>query len=458
MGQEGVTRRVVLGAGLAIAAPASVARAAASDFPSRPVVIMAPANPGGGWDQLARLMQLVIQQEKLSPVPVEVLNRGGAGGAIGLADLVSRRHGDPHMIMAAGSVMIGSTISQNSPFRVTDTQPLARLLIEHLIVAVPANSAYRTMESLVAAYRADPTAINWCGGSAGGVDHILVGLIAEAAGVPADKVSYVAYSGGGEASAAIMGGQVAAAVAGYGEWRALADAGHIRILATGAAERFGDRAIPTLKETGLNVVTDNWRGVFAPPGLTAQELAWWMALLEKMRSSATWREFLKRRDWEDGWLAGDAFGAFIRSEQDVNARTLKRLGIGGGNAGAAPIGPWTVPAIIGGVGAAAIAAVAVQKIRTPKASAAGVVAAGLDDDDAPGAVPEWPRFISGVAIVAAYIAALALVGFAIATPVFVLALCALMRSRHLIVDAIAGVCITGAVWLLFSGLLHVTLP
>jgi putative tricarboxylic transport membrane protein len=418
---------------------------------------MAPANPGGGWDQLARLMQLVIRQEALSPVPVEVLNRGGAGGAIGLADLVSRRHGDPYTIMAAGLVMIGSTIAQDSPFRVTNAEPLARLLIEHMIVAVPAASPLRTIGDLVAAFRADPAAISWCGGSAGGVDHVLVGLIAEAAGVPAERIRYVAYAGGGEASAAIMGGQVTAGVAGYGEWRGLADDGRLRILATSSAGRFGDETVPTLKEAGLEVTVENWRGVFAPPGLEPEQIAWWMAVLERMRASAVWREYLRRNGWEDGWLPRDQFRAFIETEQATNARTLARLGIGGSRGGAASMGPWAIPAMIGVAGAAAVTAVCVQQVRAgPRAA---VAPAGLEDDDEDGGpAPMWGRFLAGVALVVAYIAALALAGFLVGTPVFVVGLCALMRSRRLLWDAVAGVGLTAAVWLLFDRVLHVTLP
>ncbi|MDX9999224.1 MAG: tripartite tricarboxylate transporter substrate-binding protein [Phenylobacterium sp.] len=452
---QAVTRRAALAGGLALAA-APMAAGAASDFPSRPLVILAPANPGGGWDQLARLMQRVIAEEGLSPKPIEVINRGGAGGAIGLAELVSRRHGDPYTIMAAGSVMVGSTIAQNSPFRVTDTDPLARLIIEHLIVAVPATSPYQTIDEFLAAFRENPGEVTWCGGSAGGVDHILVGLIGEAAGVPADAVRYVAYSGGGEASAAIMGGQVTAGVAGYSEWRGLAEAGRIRILASAAAERFGDRALPTLREAGLNVVLENWRGVFAPPGLKEHEIAWWMSVLERMRASDLWRQYLARNGWEDGFLARGAFRDFIVAEEALNTRTLARLGIVGSSGGYSPVGPWAFPTAIGVAAAAAGAALVVERVRRPEAVVAP--AASEEDDGPQGPPPTWGRFLAGAALALAYIAALGLVGFVVATPVFVVALCLLMRSRTLVWDAAVAVALTGAVWLLFTKLLSVHLP
>jgi putative tricarboxylic transport membrane protein len=415
-----------------------------------------PANPGGGWDQLARLMQLVIGEADLSPRPMEVLNRGGAGGAIGLAELVSRHHGDPYMIMAAGSVMIGSTISQNSPFRMTDTEPLARLVMEHLIVAVPMASPFQTMEDFIAAFRADPAAVSWCGGSAGGVDHILVGLIAEAAGVPAEAVRYVAYSGGGAASAAIMGGQVTAGVAGYSEWKGLAEAGRIRILASGTAEPIAGVAFPNLRNAGLDVVLENWRGVFAAPGIEPEHRAWWMSLVERMRATPMWQGFLKSNGWEDGFLPGEAFRKFIVAEEALNTQTLTRLGMVGGSGGHAPVGPWAFPAVIGLAGAAAVTAVTVETLKAP---AGAIVPAGSDDDDEGGGpLPIWKRFLAGVCLILAYIVALGLIGFLIATPLFIMALCLLMKSRTLIWDAVAAVLMTGAVWLLFSRVLSVQLP
>jgi putative tricarboxylic transport membrane protein len=453
----GPHRRTVL-AGTLAAGLSGAGASSAQTFPARPLIIMAPANPGGGWDQLARLMQLTITESNLSPRPVEVLNRGGAGGAIGLAELVSRHHGDPYMVMAAGSVMIGSTISQNSPFRVTDTDPLARLVTEHLIVAVPVASPYQTMDDFLAAFRADPAAVSWCGGSAGGVDHILVGLIAEAAGVAADAVRYVAYSGGGAASAAIMGGQVTAGVAGYSEWKGLAEAGRIRILASATAEPMAGAGFPNLRQSGLEVVLENWRAVFAPPGMAPEHRAWWMSVIERMRASDMWQGFLRTNGWDDGYLTGEDLRQFIVAEEALNTQILTRLGMAGGNGGGnAPVGPWAFPTVIGIAGSAAIAAVVIERLKAP-AGAEIAPAGGDDDDERGGPLPIWKRFAAGAGLILAYIVALSLIGFLIATPLFILALCMLMRSRHLVRDGLVALLVTGGVWLLFSRVLSVQLP
>lgn len=430
---------------------------AAETFPQRPLSLLVPANPGGGWDQLARLIQHVIVADHLSPKPIDVFNKGGAGGAIGLAELMTRRHDDPYTLMVAGSVMIGSTISQGSPFRVSQSKPLARLILEDLVVAVPAASPFRSIKDLIAAYRSHPDQISWSGGSAGGVDHILVGLITEAAGLSPDKVRYVAYSGGGEASAAIMGGQVTAAVSGLGEWRSLAESGHIRLLATASPERVGDRSIPTLRESGLNVVLQNWRGVFAAPGAPEYAVKWWNALLDGLRKQPSWKAFLANKGWEDGFLGNADFASLVQREERQVSQILARLGIGGDSGGNSPVGPWAVPKAIGLLGMAAMAGVAAETVGMKDGDS--VTPAGLEDDDEGGGpLPVWNRFLAGALIIPAFIAALHFVGFAIATPVFIVSICVLMRSTTLKWDAIAAIGLSIAIWLLFTRVLNIALP
>ena len=450
-----VDRRRVIAAGLACLANAGRAWAEVA-FPSRPLTIMAPANPGGGTDQIARLMQSAIALGKLSPRPMDVINRGGAAGAIGLADLVSRHYGDPHIIMASGSSVISSTVTQNTALRLTDAEPLARLIVDHLIVAAPRSSPFADIQALLDAFRKDPGAITWCGGSAGGVDHMLVGLIAEACGIPIDNVRYIAYAGGGAASAALLGGQVTAGVTGYSEWRGLAQEGRLRILAAASPVRFGDRQIPTLRESGLDVLFHQWRGVFAPPGLKAEHLAWWRSLIERMHTSEVWRQYMSRSGWEDGYLARDDFRRLVQADQDRYTQTLARLHIVRAAGGSSPIGPYAVPAAIGVVGIAALSATAVEHLRAPGKP---IAAAASEDDEEGGDPPRiWNRLFLGVALSLMYIASLQVIGFLIATPMFLVALGLLMHSGRPFRDAIAGIGLTVGIWLIFTRLLYVSLP
>ncbi len=190
-----------------------VATAAAQPAYDR-LTIIAPAAPGGGWDQTARAMQHALEADGLVRT-VLVENVPGAAGTIGLAQFVTNRQGDENTLLVTGLVMVGAIVFNDSPASLVRTTPIARLTGEFEVIAVPASSAVTNLHGLVERLRANPGAVSWGGGSAGGTDHILAGLIAEAAGVDARRVNYVAFSGGGEAVAALLGSQVTAGISGY---------------------------------------------------------------------------------------------------------------------------------------------------------------------------------------------------------------------------------------------------
>src|SRR4051794_16368805 len=192
--------------------------------------VMAPAAPGGGWDQTARAIQEALQTEAIS-TNVQVVNVPGAGGTIGLAQFAQQAKGQPNSLIVGGYVMVGAILTNKSPVTLKDVTPIARLTGEYEAVVVPAASEIKTMADLVAALKKDPGSVSWGGGSAGGTDHITVGLIARASGVDPTKINYVAFSGGGEALAAILGGQVTAGVSSYSEFESQVKSGTLRLLA-----------------------------------------------------------------------------------------------------------------------------------------------------------------------------------------------------------------------------------
>ncbi|SDA87755.1 tripartite tricarboxylate transporter substrate binding protein [Sinorhizobium sp. NFACC03] len=295
--------------------------AAAADY-----TIIAPANPGGGWDQTARSLQTVMQQEGISG-NVQVQNVPGAGGTIGLAQFASQQKGNPNALIVGGYVMVGAILTNKSPVTLKDVTPIARLTGEYEAVVVPAASEIKTMGELVEALKKDPGAVSWAGGSAGGTDHIAVGLIAKAAGVDPTKINYIAYSGGGEALAAILGSQVTAGISGYGEFESQVKAGTLRLLAVSSAERIPGVDAPTLKESGVDVVVENWRMVAAAPGLSDEQKAAVSADIEKLAKSAGWQEVLKTKGWQDSYLAGDAFNTQLDKDVAATEGVLKDIGL-----------------------------------------------------------------------------------------------------------------------------------
>ncbi len=224
--------------------------------------IIAPANPGGGWDQTARAMQAALQADGLAS-GVQVENIGGAGGTIGLAQFVSSKGKKGDAVLVGGLVMVGAILTNKSPVTLANVTPLARLTGEYELIVVPTDSPLQSMADLTAKLKADPGSVSWGGGSAGGTDHILAGLIAKAAGVDPTKVNYIAHSGGGEALSAILGGHVTAGISGYEEFAPQIAAGKLRGLAISSDERLPGIDVPTLKEQGIDVSLVNWRGVFA---------------------------------------------------------------------------------------------------------------------------------------------------------------------------------------------------
>ncbi len=288
--------------------------------------IIAPANPGGGWDQTARTLQTVMQSEGISG-NVQVINVPGAGGTIGLAQFASQDKGNANALIVGGYVMVGAILTNKSPVTLKDVTPIARLTGEYEAIVVPASSPFQTFGDLVEALKKDPGAVSWAGGSAGGTDHIAVGLIAKAAGVDPKKINYIAYSGGGEALAAILGAQVSAGISGYGEFESQVKAGTLRLLAVSSADRIEGIDAPTIKESGLDVVVENWRMVAAAPGLSDEQKAAVTADIEKLAKSAAWQEQLKTKGWQDTYLSGAAFNDQLAKDVSATEGILKDIGL-----------------------------------------------------------------------------------------------------------------------------------
>jgi putative tricarboxylic transport membrane protein len=286
--------------------------------------MLIPANPGGGWDQTGRNLAAAMQSASLVQ-SVQFENKGGAAGTIGLAQFVNSAKGDPNAVMIAGMVMVGGIILNKSPVDLSMVTPIARLTSEYEVVVVPAGSPHKTMADLVKAYKANEGAISWGGGSAGGTDHILGGLIARAVGANPSKLNYVAFKGGGEATAAIIGGHVSAGISGLGEFAEHIKGGRMRALAVSSPER--EDGIPTLREQGIDVVLGNWRGIFGAPGISTAQRDALVDLVKKATETAAWKETLSKLGWTPWFLGGDAYKAFIDEDIKRIGAIIESLGL-----------------------------------------------------------------------------------------------------------------------------------
>ena len=311
----------IMGAGLAVAL--SVSGVAAQEFEFN---IIAPAGAGGGWDAAARSVQSTMTEIGQAKT-AQVINVTGAGGTVGLAQFAANAGNDPNQLLVGGITMVGAIISNQAPVDLTAVTPIARLTGDPLVVVVPAASEIQTIDDLLAATKADVGGTIWAGGSAGGADHMLAALLTEAAGEDPSKVNYVAYSGGGEALAAMLGGQVTAGVSGYGEWQSQIEAGELRALAISYPEPIEGIEAQPLKALGVDVELVNWRAVFAGKDISAEDKARLTAAFEAMVASDEWKEILAARGWTDYYLPADEFATFLTGETERVGGILKSLGL-----------------------------------------------------------------------------------------------------------------------------------
>jgi putative tricarboxylic transport membrane protein len=287
--------------------------------------IIAPAKPGGGWDQTARALAEVMAAGGAKGVTVE--NVPGAGGTVGLAQLIDQEKGKPNVLMVNGLVMLGAILTNQSPVNLSMTTPIARLTGEYEVIVVPAASEIKTLADLAARLKSDTGSVAIGGGSAGGTDHILAGLTAKAAGGDVSKLNYVAFSGGGEALAAILGGHVVAGISGLSEWSGQIASGELRVLGISAPERQTGIDIPTLKEQGLDVVLANWRAIVAPPGLYDGQKKALLDAVDATVKSEAWKKVLADKKWTDLYLPGDDFAKLLETETALTTEILKSVGL-----------------------------------------------------------------------------------------------------------------------------------
>jgi len=288
--------------------------------------VMAPAAPGGGWDQTARAMQQALMASGVAR-SVQVINVAGAGGTVGIAQFVNGAKGDGNQLMVNGFVMVGALAMNKSPVTLDQVTPIARLTEEIQVIVVPANSPIKSAQDLAAALKADIAKVTFAGGSAGGVDHVMAALFAGTVGADAKKVNYIPFSGGGESLAAILGGKVTAGISGLSEYDGQIKSGKLRAIGVSSENRISGVDIPTFKEQGIDLVLANWRSVVAAPGITAEQRKTLADAIDKMVKSDAWKDILKQKGWDDAYLPGDGFAEFLKKENARVTEVLKSVGL-----------------------------------------------------------------------------------------------------------------------------------
>jgi putative tricarboxylic transport membrane protein len=311
-------KKILLSLGL-VAAMTGVAQAQVS--------VMIPADPGGGWDGTGRQAMQAMADAGIYTGGVNFTNVGGAGGTIGLAQFQNQAAGKPDSLAVFGLITVGAIAMNKSPVDLSKFRPIARLTTEFDVLAVKADSPYKTLADFVNALKANPGGTPVGGGSAGGVDQITLALLAQAAGVKVADLNYIPQASGAETVTGIVNGTLTAGISGVSEFSKFAQQGRIRILAVTSSDRVEGLDVPTFKEAGYDVQIGNWRGFLGSPNMPEDNYKLWVDNFKKLSESEPWQKVLATQGWEQNYLGGDEFGAYIASETDRIGKVLKDAGL-----------------------------------------------------------------------------------------------------------------------------------
>jgi putative tricarboxylic transport membrane protein len=288
--------------------------------------MMIPANPGGGWDSTGRALGKALQESGVAS-SVTYDNKGGAAGAIGLAQFFNAAKGDGNAMMIMGAVMLGGEIRNKPPVSLNQVTPIARLTTEYNVFVLPANSPLKSMADVVAQFKKDPGSVKWGGGSAGSTEHVAIAMLAREIGVDPLKINYVPFRGGGEATAAILGGNVTVGGSGYSEFQTYIETGKMKAIGVTSDARQKGIPVPTMKEQGYNVVLGNWRGIYGAAGISDAQKKALVDMVVKATKTKAWAEALEKNNWTSAFLSGAPFEEFVDREFASLRATMVKSGM-----------------------------------------------------------------------------------------------------------------------------------
>ncbi len=316
---------IAFAAGTSIAAERAAPPAGLGDYPNRNVELTIPFAPGGGVDLFGRTVAQLLTDQKLVTRPIQVVNRPGAAGSIGMALMVKRK-GDPYSLLGIAIHAIVTPLTLGTPHSYRDMTPIAKLFSEYQMMVVRTASPFKTLKDVEAALRKDPGSLSIGGASLGNADHIAVAKFARTIGIDPGKLNYIPYSGG-DANPAIMGGHVDLGLGGL-DLMPHVEAGRMRVLAVSSPKRLGGtfQKLPTFVEQGYDVTNENWRGLFGPPEMPDAVVQYWRNALAQMVQSPAWKAELEKNQWVHTFEA-DTFRASLDRDNQMYAALLKQLGL-----------------------------------------------------------------------------------------------------------------------------------
>ncbi len=299
---------------------------AAAWAPPKPVEFVVQAAPGGGSDVLARTMASIIEAEKLSPVPFIIVNKPGGGSVVGTTYVAQQKN--PGVIATYHSGNLVAPITAGVEIaQAKHLTMVANLAVDEQLLVVRSDSPFMTVKEMVAAAKKAPSKpFNVGGTTPAQDDEICNSLLERAAGI---KLRYVSFNSGGEAMTALLGGHVDMIWANPSEFIPQAEAKQVRPLAVAKEERLPFmKDVPTFREGGFNVTWKMFRGIVAPPRISADAVAFYETAFKKMSSSARWKEgYIDKYMLTPMWMGHEQFAKFVPEQEQIAVGVLKQLGL-----------------------------------------------------------------------------------------------------------------------------------
>ncbi|AMN39763.1 Bug family tripartite tricarboxylate transporter substrate binding protein [Rhodoplanes sp. Z2-YC6860] len=316
---------------ITFASAASIAQAAWE--PSRPVEIVVPAGPGGGADQMARVVQGIVTKHNLMKQSLIVVNKAGGAGGEGFLDVKSAR-GNPHKLIITLSNLFTTPLATGIPFNWKDLTPVAMLALDEFVLWVNADKPYKTAKEYIEAIKAAPPGQFKMGGTGSKQeDQIITVAVEKATGV---KFTYIPYKGGGEVAVQLVGGHVDSTVNNPIEAVAQWKAGKLRPLCVFDAKTLdykekvagdvGWDSIPTCKSAGIDMEYLMLRGFFMPPGATPDQIAYYVELFKKVRETPEWQDLMKSGAFNQTFMTGADFSKWVGTEEQRHQTLMKDAG------------------------------------------------------------------------------------------------------------------------------------
>lgn len=320
-------RRAILCASLLFAATAAHGQPAWR--PEKAVEIIVPTAAGGINDQISRLMQRVLQDEKLVPTPVIVMNKAGGNQSIAVVYLTQKAT-DPHHLLYATATVFTNQLAGLTPLGYTDLTPLACLVVDHTVVTVAADSPIRTLRDLMERLKADPGAVSFGMVSRGGPNHLALSQAVRSAGIDPRKLRTVVFKTNAESNMAVIGGHIQAVVSSASAALPQVQAGQTRLLAIASAQRAAGplAQVPTMREQGISATgIANWRAIFGAKGMSAAQVAFWDNALARMASAEEWNRELDSTNMSRHFLRGRDFSQYLDDEFAATRAVMADLGL-----------------------------------------------------------------------------------------------------------------------------------